>query len=70
MPEVILIKHKNNTHSIKYPWEGITDNFFIKQWHYKSITEQQLEEVKRATTDKVESIISKLYNENNPPLVP
>ena len=63
MPEVILIKHRNNTHSMKYPWEWLTDNFFIKQWHYKSITEEQLEEVKRATTDKVESILRKLYNQ-------
>jgi len=67
---VTLIEKRDNSHEIRYSEQPVQQNYFIREWKYKSITEEQLEEVKNATTDKVESIISKLYNENNPPLVP
>lgn len=63
MEQVTLIEYRDNTHSIKYWIEHVTPNFFIREWKFKRITEQQLEEVKNATTDQVESILKKLYNE-------
>jgi len=60
---VTLIEKHDNSHEIRYSDERVQPNFFIRCWHYKNITEDQLEEVRNATTDKVESIIRKLYNE-------
>lgn len=63
MKTVALIEHKNNTHSIRYSDEQVEPNFFIRQWKFVRITEQQLEEVKNATADKIESILKRLYYE-------
>ena len=60
---VTLIEKRDNSHEIRYSDERVQPNFFIRGWHYKSITEEQLEEVKRATTDQVETILKRLYNE-------
>lgn len=60
---VTLIEFRNNKHEIRFSEEPVQQNYFIREWKFKRITEQQLEEVKNATTDQVESILKKLYYE-------
>lgn len=60
---VTLIEKRDNSHEIRYSEQPVQQNYFIREWKFKRITEEQLEEVKNATTDKVESILKKLYNE-------
>ena len=61
MPEVVLIEHRDNSHSIRYSPEPVEPSFWIREWKYENIPSEKLEEIKTATTDKVEAILSKLF---------
>lgn len=55
-----LITYRDNTHAIRYSDAKVEESFFIKQWEYKDITKEKIEEIEKATTEEVEAILSKL----------
>lgn len=56
-----LITYRDNTHAIRYSDAKVEESFFIKQWEYRDIPKEKIEEIEQATTDKVENILKSLY---------
>ncbi len=61
MKQIILIEHRNNSLSYKEQAEPLNANFFVKQWKYVRVTEEQLEEIKKVSTDRIQELLSKLF---------
>jgi hypothetical protein len=59
--EVTLIKHTDKKHSIQYGLQQLAKSHGIEEYRYANISEAQLEEIKKATTDQVEVLLSKWY---------
>lgn len=56
-----LLTYRDGTHAIRYSDAKVEESFFIKQWEYKDIPKEKIEEIEKATTDQVENILTKLY---------
>ena len=56
-----LIEYRGWRHAIRYGTEKVEKSIFIKKWEYKDIPKDKIEEIEKATTEQVESILSKLY---------
>jgi len=59
--ETTVIKHSDWTRSMQYWIQHLAQSRWIESFTYLSISQEQLEEIKNATTDKVQDILSKLY---------
>lgn len=61
MPKVILIEHRDHSHSVRFTEERPEHSIFIRQWEYRELTTEQIEEIKNASIKQVAEILSKLY---------
>jgi len=55
-----FITYRDGTHEVRYNADKVEDSIFIKEWEYKDIPNEKIEEIEKATTEKVEAILSKL----------
>ncbi len=59
MPEVLFIKHPNWDKTVKYESSDSLGHELIDYYTIKEITEEQLEEIKTATLDRLQLILNK-----------
>lgn len=65
MPQVTLIEHRDNSHSIRYTPEPVAPSIWVREWKYQDIPSESLKEIMDASTDRVEFLLSKLYHNEN-----
>ena len=61
MPKVILIEHRDHSHSVRFTEERPEHSYWIRRWEYKELTTEQIEEIKNASIKRVEELLSNLY---------
>lgn len=59
--DVTLIKHKDGKKEIRYWIDPVLNTRWIETYLYATIPDEKVEEIKKASTDKVQYILSQLF---------
>lgn len=59
--QTVIIEYRDNTHSMTYNPEPPKQSIWIREWKYIEITNEELREIKEASVERVEKILSELY---------
>lgn len=61
MDTVTLISHTDGTKSIRYWIDYVVDTLGIEYYSYKQVDSQVVTQIKTATSEKVQAMLSKLF---------
>lgn len=56
----VLIEHIDWKREVVYSDDRIDPNFWIKQWYFVNLTTEKIDEIERATIDRVQEILNTL----------
>lgn len=59
--DVTCIRHTDWTKSIIYWIDPVTNTIGIETYLYATVENEKIEEIKKASTDKVQELLSKLF---------